>query len=335
MDTKTKIHDKEVVYLQPALPPEYEEDEIDFLEHWQVIWNGKWIIFSVTTFAVILAIILAFFVLPVTYKSEAVLAPVTTDNSVGGLSSLVASLPIPISIPGSSTSNTRILDFLQSRALQERLITQYNLLPIMYEKLWDADNKKWIVDDPDDMPTIIKTLQEKALDDFYEASQDKKTNLITISWIGKDPELCSTMLFAVIKELNHFLKTEYVSSARKEREFIEKQLSSATTELEYWEKQVPSETLTLEKITREHLASQTVYTELRKQLELAKIAEAKEMIRFKVLDKPFVPEVKYKPKRKLIVALAGVTGGFLGVFLVFVLNFIRKGKGEATPEATN
>jgi len=58
------------------------------------------------------------------------------------------------------------------------------------------------------------------------------------------------------------------------------------------------------------------------------------MLRFKVLDKPFVPEYRYKPKRKLIVALAGVCSIFIGIFLVFFLNFIQKGKGEATPKAT-
>ncbi|MFC1844726.1 GNVR domain-containing protein, partial [Thermodesulfobacteriota bacterium] len=105
-------------------------------------------------------------------------------------------------------------------------------------------------------------------------------------------------------------------------------LIKKTEELEYWERQVPSEKLTLSKITRERLASQTVYTELRKQLELAKISEAKELETFKVLDKPFVPERPFKPKKRIIVALTFVTSFFFALFGVFFLNFIRNLKKD-------
>ena len=127
-----------------------------------------------------------------------------------------------------------------------------------------------------------------------------------------------------------FLENEYVSDARREREFVEGQLAKASTELEYWERQVPSEKLTLSKITRERLASQTVYTELRKQLELAKINEAKELETFKILDKPYVPEEPFKPKKTLIVALVFVAAFFISLLVVFFLNFIRNLKKEET-----
>jgi len=87
---------------------------------------------------------------------------------------------------------------------------------------------------------------------------------------------------------------------------------------------VPSKDITLAKIQRERLAAQTVYAELRKQLELAKISEAKELISFKVLDEAFIPEKKYKPKRSLICLLSMITAGFFSVFFVFFVNFIRQ-----------
>ena len=93
---------------------------------------------------------------------------------------------------------------------------------------------------------------------------------------------------------------------------------------------MPSEKLTLSKITRERLASQTVYTELRKQLELAKINEAKELETFKILDKPYVPERPFKPKKRLIVALVFVASLFIALFGVFFLHFIRNLKKEET-----
>jgi uncharacterized protein involved in exopolysaccharide biosynthesis len=318
--------EKEIVYLQPAYPPGIEEDEIDLLDLWNVLWKGKWIIFGITSLAVIVACILAFLVLPVTYQSSTVLSPINQQQSpTSGLSSLLGNLPIPISLPGSS-DQTGIMAFLQSRTLKERLITKYDLLPVIYKDLWEPAGKTWKVDDPEDAPTVVKALQEQKLENFFTVSQDKDSRLITLTWTDESPEFSKTMLDHVIEELNFFLDNEYVSNAKREREFVEKQLTEATGELESWERQVPTEKITLAQITRERLAAQTVYTELRKQLELAKISEAKENISFKVLDEPFVPEYRYKPNRKLIVALSFAASFFFAVFLVFFLNFIKNAR---------
>ncbi|HHK60459.1 MAG TPA: hypothetical protein ENJ73_01865 [Desulfobacterales bacterium] len=318
--------DRQVVYLQPAFPPSYEEDEIDLLELWGVVWSGRWLIAGLTFLATAAAVLVSLYVLPVIYRSEAVLAPVEKEQGgIGALSGLVGSLPLPISLPGGGKSE-HILAFLNSRTLRERLIAKYDLLPVLYKDIWDAERKAWKVEDPDKAPTLIKALQAKALDSFFSVSQDKKSGLVTIAWQGEDPAWCAEMLRRVIHELQFFLENEYVTDARREREFVEQQLAKATAELEYWERQVPTEELTLGKITRERLAAQTVYTELRKQLELAKISEARENITFKVLDPPFVPERKYKPKRALIVALTAVTTLFLAIFLVFIRHAVQNAR---------
>ncbi|RJX28297.1 MAG: hypothetical protein C4531_11935 [Desulfurivibrio sp.] len=318
--------EKEIVYLQPVCPGE-GEDEIDLLDLWQVLWQGKWLIALVVSVAILAAGFLAFFYLPVTYKSEAVLLETRQDNSaLGGLSGLIGSLPIPVTLSGSS--QTSILSFLESRTLKERLITKYDLLPILYKDIWDANSKKWLVDEPDMEPTPIKALQNEVLDDIYQVRTDKQTSLVTISWIDESPQFSKDMLARVIAELNFFLDNEYISNARKEREFVEQRLALATKDLEYWERQVPTEQITLARITRERLAAQTVYTELRKQLELARISEARENISFKVLDAPFVPEFPFKPKKTLIVLLAAAGSFFFAVFLVFFLRFIKNLKAR-------
>ncbi|WP_457571919.1 Wzz/FepE/Etk N-terminal domain-containing protein [Desulfovulcanus sp.] len=318
---------KEIIYVPAPYPQMVEEDEIDLLKLWDVIWQGKWFIAGFTLICTLIAVYVTLYVLPVIYKSEAVLMPTASQNGMGKLAGLVGNLPIPFDLPGGGKTDN-ISTFLQSRNLQQRLIEKYNLLPILYKDLWDAKNKKWKVKKPEDAPTVVKAIQSKALSSAFQVSQDKKTNLITISWESEDPKFAALMLERIINELQHYLDNEYESDAKREREFVEKQLAKATKELEYWERQVPTKNLTLSKITRERLAAQTVYTELRKQLELAKIAEAKELITFKVLDPPFVPEKKYKPKRALICAVTMVTSGFLAIFLVFFIRFIKSAKLE-------
>ena len=143
------------------------------------------------------------------------------------------------------------------------------------------------------------------------------------------------MLQRIIKEVRYYLENDYESDAKREREFVETQLNKAEKELEYWEKQVPSDKLTLSKIQRERFASQTVFTELRKQLELSKISEVKEIINFKILDQPFVPENRFKPKRTQICALTIVTSGFLSIFLLFFQQFVINLRAKSKPNSKN
>jgi uncharacterized protein involved in exopolysaccharide biosynthesis len=330
MPDKNCPKEKEIVYAYPPFPVgESREDEVDLIELWRVVWAGKLFIIAFVVFCTLVAGVVSFVFLPKIYKSTAALIPAKQEkSSLGSLGGLIGNLALPISLPGQGSSN--IMSFLESRTLKERLITKYNLLPVLYSDLWNPETKKWAVDAPDAKPTLIKALQAGILDAYFSVSQDKNNDLINLSWSGEEPAFCALMLERVINELTFFLENEYVSDAKREREFVEGQLAEATEELEYWERQVPSEKLTLSKITRERLASQTVYTELRKQLELAKINEAKELETFKVLDKPYVPERPFKPKKILIVALVFVASFFIALFGVFFLHFIRNLKKEET-----
>ena len=47
-----------------------------------------------------------------------------------------------------------------------------------------------------------------------------------------------------------------------------------------------------------------------------------------VLTKPYIPSVPFKPNKKLIVAVSGISALFLGIFLAFFLEFIEKNKNR-------
>jgi uncharacterized protein involved in exopolysaccharide biosynthesis len=306
--------------------PSSRADEIDLFAYGKLLWRGRLFIAAFTIVCTLAAVFLAFFVLPVTYKSEAVLMPTETQGG-GMLAGLMASLPIPIGLPMGEKADS-IMAFLNSRILKERLLVKYDLLPRLYKKLWNEEKMDWLVDDAEDKPTVVLALQEEALRDISQVSQDKKTNLITISWVDEDPAFAASMLERVISELRHYLDHEYETDAKREREFVEQQLAQATAELERWEQRLPAPSLPLAKIQRERLAAQTVYAELRKQLALARISEAKELIRFKVLDPPLVPVKKFKPKRALICAMALIGSGIVAAFLVIVNHAIELRRAE-------
>ncbi|RUM31167.1 MAG: hypothetical protein DSY42_03335 [Aquifex sp.] len=75
---------------------------------------------------------------------------------------------------------------------------------------------------------------------------------------------------------------------------------------------------------------QAKYETLLKMYEKAKLEEQKENIYVEVIDPPYVSDIPVKPKKKLMVAVAGVSGLFLGVFLALFVEWISEVKRRHT-----
>ena len=313
------------VLLQP--PEMAEDDEIDLLELLSVIWKWKWISILIVVVSVVGSVFCALS-LPEIYKSEAVIMNTSSggDNSGGGLARLMGGMGLPINLGGSGGGKgAGIQNFLESRSLKERLIRKYELLPVLFKDMWNAEKKAWDVQEKDDIPTLLDGVE--VLNGLFEVNTDiKKGDLTTISWQGEDPEFCRTMVACVLDVLKQYLDQEYITEAKRTRLFVEEQLEKAVREMKFWKKCVPDETMTESDIMMERKVAQQVYEQLRGQLESVKIDEAREQIQFKVLDAPFVPEERFKPNRRMIVVLAFVASVFIAIFLSFLFEFIAKQK---------
>lgn len=71
-----------------------------------------------------------------------------------------------------------------------------------------------------------------------------------------------------------------------------------------------------------------IYKVLLTSLEKAKIEEAKEDVSFQVIDYAYPPRYRFKPKRKLIVAVAFTSSLLLGIFLALLIESIDKRKKQ-------
>lgn len=94
--------------------------------------------------------------------------------------------------------------------------------------------------------------------------------------------------------------------------------------------EAPSIGLQYARLKRDALIQQKTFELLTQQYELAKIEEAKDDITFQVIDPAIPPEMRIKPKRTQNVLLAGVVSLFLGIFLVFFLEYLDKNKTQRT-----
>ena len=144
--------------------------------------------------------------------SAALLAAVAGRSlgGLGGLGSLAGGLL------GGHTSTALYIDLLQSRTVSDHIIDRFNLQDV-YHKRYRIDMVKFLARHT----TIV---------------DDKKSGVITVTYTDTDPVRGRAIAQAYIEELNQLVTTSNTSSARREREFIEKRLVSVKVQLNDAEK---------------------------------------------------------------------------------------------------
>jgi uncharacterized protein involved in exopolysaccharide biosynthesis len=287
-----------------------EEDEIDLLELIRTLLQAWKTIVGITLLCTGLAVAYALYA-PEIFKAEILLAPAQEEKSgtsslsqFGGLAAMAG-----ISIP-SNSNVARVLATMQSREFLSKYIERSNLLPLLFENLWDEEKKTWILEPSQDEPSPNDGYS--ALVDAITIDDDKKSGLITFSILWRDPEIAAQWANDLVKQLNEQLRKQAIQNSKKRIGYLEQELVKTTL-----------------KDMREVL-----YNLLESEKQKAMLANVNEDFALEVIDPAVAPEVREKPKRKLIVALGGVCGGFLGIFAVFFLQFLEKLK-SSSKEKTN
>jgi len=135
---------------------------------------------------------------------------------------------------------------------------------------------------------------------------------------GSVPELVKVEAQKVAEEAK-------IAALAKEIALVEKDITA-----------LPELALEFARLQRNLSVKTKIFGVLTEQFEMAKIAEAEEGSQFEVIDRARPPEVKSKPRRSIMVILAGLSAGVLGVFAAFLIEFIRRRKDqEAKQPATN
>jgi capsule polysaccharide export protein KpsE/RkpR len=117
---------------------------------------------------------------------------------------------------GGRTSSALFIDLLHSRTIRDHIIDRFNLQHV-YKKRYRIDTVKYL----GHQTTVV---------------DDKKSGVITITFSDTDPRRAQAITQAYLDELNSIVTRANTSSARREREFIEKRLVSVQAELQSAEK---------------------------------------------------------------------------------------------------
>ncbi len=311
-----------------------EDDEINLLDLWRVVWGHRKMISRIVLITVVATAVVSLIMTNI-YQSKAIIAPVTPKSSTTGASSLAQQLGplagmagVSLASPGSTVVPLpELVSLLKSNIVRGKMIQKYNLLPILFEDRWDAEKKDWkrgglilnpltwirkavgalLPADPrapkkkdDDVPDIQDGLRE--IEKIVTVKENIKENTIGITVDYPDPELAAIIANYLLETLNDHLTGEAKRVAKINKEYLEDQITENS----------------------DPIIKQKIYNLIAEQIETMMMAEVKENFAFKILDPPLVPDERNKPKRTLMVVLSLFVSVFIAIFIAFFKEYLMK-----------
>jgi len=296
---------------QPQLDPRMlaamygmqEEDEIDLLEYWNVLWKKKWLIVSTAFIAAVIAAGISL-TMPNIYRAEVLLAPVSEDGKAGGLSSALGSLGGLASLAGVSMPSGGNVEeniaILKSREFLWSFIKDKKLMPILFEDAWDAEAKQWQETDLDKQPSLWDAY--RLFNGLLSVSTDKKSGLVDIAVEWADADLAAQWSNELVLRLNQYLRQKAIAKSHSTLHYLNEELAKTQVEDQ----------------------RRALFELISQEQKKAMLANTQKQFAFQIIDKAVAPDKKSKPKRALIVILTAFVAGFLAVIAVFIREGLSK-----------
>jgi uncharacterized protein involved in exopolysaccharide biosynthesis len=184
---------------------------------------------------------------------------------------------------------------LQSEALTEKYIQQNDLLPILFNKQWDAQNKRWRATDPTRLPTLWKG------NEFFKKNvrtvlTDPKSGLVTMTIGWTDAHIAAKWANDLVGMANDYLRKKAIDESERNIAFLNEQ--AAKTDV----------------VT----VKQAIYAILQSEINKEMLARGNDEYAFKILDPAVAPERPSTPPAVLLM-LGALVGSFgLSVMIAFV-----------------
>lgn len=227
LEKAERTHEEELEFEEPLLPLESEQDVRERREksiaRLFLVWNQRILLARMAAIGLAGAVMVAFLI-PNSYTSTTRLMP--PDQGPEGGMAMLAALSgkaggtiggLGAQLLGLKTTGDLFIGILQSRTVEDDLIGKFNLRKLYSDKrLEDARTE---------------------LAKRTGVSQDRKSEIITISVTDRNPQRAQQMAEEYVTELNSVVTNLNTSSAHRERVFLEGRLSQVQQNLESAEKQ--------------------------------------------------------------------------------------------------
>ncbi len=282
-------------------------------EIFTLIWKERKRIFVVSLIVGVLTLLVNFLLLDLYYKATASLLPETDKNKLGGLSQFSGLAQLAgIGVPGAEISRLYPIIVMSETVLRPVIERQYQTQefahPVDLIQYFDIEEDTR----EENMDEALRVLKK-----LMTTSYESKTSTVTITLEMKEPLLAAEVLNAIIGELDRFMRVKKITTASEQASWINARLVDVEKELRVAEDSLktfsernrrigdsPELLLNQQRLIRDVTVKSTIYVELKKQYELAKIEEIKNITIVNVLDAARAPVRKERPKRATNTAIA-------------------------------
>jgi len=203
-----------------------------------------------------------------------------------------------------------------SEAAQKRLYYEEQLKDVQ-EKLMKSE-------------TALKDFQERT--GFQEAESQTAAQVQTLAKLraeiaAREVEMAALRNYATAENPEYKKVSSELAGLKQQLSKLEASRGSSMDPLNP-EGGMPAVRLEYLRLLREVKFNEVLFGILTKQYEMAKLGEVKDAAVIQVIDEAVPPQVKFKPKRTLMVLLAAVLGFFLSIFAAFFLEFLENARRD-------
>ena len=221
-----------------------DNDEIDLIVLWKIIWSDKIVILMLTALFAIASVSYALY-LPNIYQADAVLYPsdlksqTMRRNNTAGLQGIASLAGVNI-VSGESAKTDFAIAVLESKSFITDFIKNHNLkAPLFAIKEWDEktgneifdsalyniDTKKWLINsetneskEPTELEAYDRFVQNLSI------FNDIETGIITVSYEFISPVRAKHWVDMLIRDLNNVVRDKDVLLANKSIAYLEVKL---------------------------------------------------------------------------------------------------------------
>lgn len=283
-------------------------NDLSLVELIRVLNHYKYLVLGVTTAATLIAMLAAFLITPI-YRAEALLAGAEQTGAGNTLTQMLSQFRGIASMVGGGgfvrarDSRNVAIATLTSPHFIQLFIREKNLLPVLFDGLWDPEAEEWLVDSPEDVPTLSDG-QDLFSKEIMTVEYDTLAQVVTL-WIDwKDPLLAAEWANQLVEKVNNRLRNRAINESNRMIEYLNKELETTNVvELR-----------------------QAIYYMIEGQIQARTMANVREEYAFKVINPAIPPDADkfVYPKRMLIIAIGMILGLLFGVFAAFVMYGIKR-----------
>ena len=299
-----------------------DNDEIDLIVLWKIIWSDKIVILMLTALFAIASVSYALY-LPNIYQADAVLYPsdlksqTMRRNNTAGLQGIASLAGVNI-VSGESAKTDFAIAVLESKSFITDFIKNHNLkAPLFAIKEWDEktgneifdsalyniDTKKWLINsetneskEPTELEAYDRFVQNLSI------FNDIETGIITVSYEFISPVRAKHWVDMLIRDLNNVVRDKDVLLANKSIAYLEVKLEETNV------------------VDIKNMFFKLIEDQIRTRL----LAETKNDYVFEIIDPPVIEEKKIKPSRALICIFGAFLGGIFSLLVVFIRHLWKK-----------